>query len=306
MDGKVKIGLIGLGSIARKAYMPVLLRERDWVLSGCYSRTPEKRKAFAEEYRIKEYESLEALSEQVDAVIINSSTESHFELARFFLEKGIHVLIDKPLASSVDECEKLVFASVHNKAKLMVTFNRRFAPLYKMLKDNITSTSLIRIVKNRSSRIGPQSSEFTINDDYIHLVDTARWFFDGKLIMVDGTVAVNSDDHLIYANHYYSSPEGCKIETLLHRDAGKTVEIIEVITEGKTLRVTDLATLEIEENNEKTTISPSQWDTVEKTKGFEDAIVHFVSAIITDQEPESSGMDALATQRVIESIVRSN
>ncbi len=306
MDGKLRIGLVGLGSIARKAYMPVLSIEKDWVLSGCYSRTPEKRKAFAEEYRVKEYESLEELSNNVDAVIINASTESHFELAKFFLEKGIHVLMDKPLASTVEECERLVFFSVHNKAKLMVTFNRRFAPLYRMMKDNITSTSLIRIIKNRSSRVGPENSEFTISDDYIHLVDTARWFFDGKLIIVDGSIAVNSENQLIYANHYYSSPEGCKIETLLHRDSGKTVEIIEVINEGKTLRVIDLATVEIEENNEKRILSPSQWDTVEKTKGFEDAIRHFVNAVLTDTEPESSGMDALATQRVIESIIRTN
>ena len=306
MDGKLRIGLIGLGSIAKKAYMPVLSVEKDWVLAGCYSRTPENRKAFAEEYRIKEYESLEEISQNVDAVIINASTESHFELAKFFLEKGIHVLMDKPLASSVEECERLVFFSVHNKAKLMVTFNRRFAPLYKMIRDNITSTSLIRIIKNRASRIGPENAEFTITDDYIHLVDTARWFFDGKLIIVDGNIAVNSDDQLIYANHYYNSPEGCKIETLLHRDSGKTVEIIEVINEGKTLRVIDLATVEIEENNEKRIITPSQWETVEKTKGFEDAIKHFVSSVITDTEPESSGMDALATQRVIESIIRTN
>ena len=306
MEGKVRIGLVGLGSICRKAYMPVLTREKDWTLSGCYSRTEEKRKAFAEEFRVKEYDSLEELSKNVDAVIINASTSSHFELAKFFLDKGIHVLMDKPLASTVEECEKLVFSSVHNKAKLMVTFNRRFAPLYRMLKDNITSTSLIRIVKNRASRIGPENAEFTINDDYIHLVDTARWFFDGKLIMVDGSMAINGENHLIYANHYYSSPEGCRIETLLHRDSGKTVEIIEVINEGKTLRVTDLATLEIEENNEKRTITPSQWATVEKTKGFEDAISHFISAVILDHEPESSGMDALATQRVIESIIRSN
>ncbi|MGB4589174.1 MAG: Gfo/Idh/MocA family oxidoreductase [Clostridiaceae bacterium] len=306
MDEKIRLGLVGLGSICRKAYMPVLAREIDWVLSGCYARTPETRKAFSEEYRVKAYDTLEELSENIDAVVINSSTESHFELAKFFLDKGIHVLIDKPLASSTEECEKLVFSSVNNKAKLMVTFNRRFAPLYKMLKNNITSTSLIRIVKNRADRIGPETAEFTINDDYIHLVDTARWFFDGKLIMIDGDMAVNGENHLIYAHHYFRSPEGCKIETLLHRDSGKTKEMIEVINEGKTITVIDLATLVIESENETRTVSPSQWATVEKTKGFEDAIKHFVSAIILDKEPESSGMEALATQRVIDSIIQSN
>ena len=306
MEGKIRVGLVGLGSICKKAYMPVLIREKEWVLAGCYARTPETRKAFSEEYRVREYESLEELCENIDAVIINASTESHFELALFFLNKGIHVLIDKPLAATTEECEKLVFSSTYHKAKLMVTFNRRYAPLYRMLKNNITSTSLIRIIKNRSLKIGPEHAEFTVNDDYIHLVDTARWFFDGKLIMVDGDLAINSDNQLIYANHYFRSPEGCKIETLLHRNSGKTTEIIEVINEGKTLRVIDLATLILEENNESKVISPSQWATVEKTKGFEDAIRHFFNCIILDKEPDSSGMEALATQRVIDSIIQSN
>ena len=62
----------------------------------------------------------------------------------------------------------------------------------------------------------------------------------------------------------------------------------------------------IESENETKTVSPSQWATVEKTKGFEDAIKHFISSIILDKEPESSGMEALATQRVIDSIIQSN
>lgn len=306
MEGKLRLGLVGLGSICRKAYMPVVVRQKDWTLAGCYSRTPEKREAFSEEFHIPAFDSLEDLASAVDAVIINTSTASHFEVARFFLEKGIPVLIDKPLASTVEECEKLIFSSVHNKALLMVNFNRRYAPLYRMLKENITATSVIRLVKNRSGRKGPETAEFTLNDDYIHLVDTARWFFDGKLILVDGDVAVNSDNFLIYANHYYRSPEGCRIETLLHRDSGKTTEIIEIINEGKTLRVIDMATLEIEENNERRTFTPGSWSTVEKTRGFEDAILHFVKAVLDNTETESSGKEALATQRVMDTIIHCN
>ena len=305
MDGRVRLGLVGLGNIAKKAYMPVLVKEKDWTLAGCYSRTKENREAFSKEYRVKAYDSLEELSKNIDAVIINASTDSHYGLAKFFLEKGIHVKIDKPLAPTVEECEKLVFASVNNQAKLMVTFNRRFAPLYEKLKKEVTSTSIIRIIKNRSNRIGPEDAKFTINDDYIHLVDTARWLFDGKLIMVDGDVVVNRENQLIYANHSYRSPDGVRIETLLHRDAGKTVEIIEILNEGKALWVIDLATLEIDEDNETRITSPSQWGTVEETKGFEGAINHFINCVFLDEEPRSSGMEALATQRVIDSIIRS-
>jgi len=304
MENRLRIGLVGLGSIAKKAYMPVLSKEDRWVLTGGYSRTKENRDAFQRLYRVPAYDTLAQLAEDCDAVIINASTDAHFPLAKFFLEKGIHVLMDKPLAPTVEECERLVFDSVHSQAKLMVNFNRRFAPLYQLLKEELTPTSLLRIVKNRAHRVGPQEAPFTINDDYIHLVDTARWMVDGKLIMEDGHIAVNSENQLLYANHRFSSPEGIRIETLLHRDAGKTMESIELIKEGKTLRVLDLATLEIQENDETRIKTPSQWDTVEKVKGFEEAIYAFVTAVQEDKEVPSSGMDALATQRIMDALIR--
>ena len=304
MDERIKLGLVGLGSICRKAYMPVLSKETKWTLVGGYARTKERRDDFEREYRVKAYESLTALSEDVDAVIINASTDSHFTLAKFFLEKGIHVMIDKPLAPTVEECERLVFYSVHHQAKLMVNFNRRFAPLYQAVKDEITPTSLIRIVKNRCGRIGPEDALFTLNDDYIHLVDTARWLVDGKLIMEDGNIEVNGDNQLIYAKHRFVSPEGLQVETLLHRDSGKTLELMELVKEGKTVRVIDLATMETDVMNETRIKSPSQWDTVEKVKGFSDAIDAFSDAILLNHEMPSSGMEALATQRVMDSLLR--
>ncbi|HBT19029.1 MAG TPA: virulence factor MviM [Clostridiaceae bacterium] len=305
MENRLRIGLVGLGSITKKAYMPVLSKEDRWVLVGGYSRTKENREAFQRLYGVPAYDTLAQLAEDCEAVIINASTDAHFALAKFFLEKGIHVLMDKPLAPTVEECERLVFDSVHSQAKLMVNFNRRFAPLYKLLKEELTPTSLLRIVKNRAHRVGPQEAAFTINDDYIHLVDTARWMVDGKLIMEDGHIVVNNQNQLLYANHRFSSPEGIRIETLLHRDAGKTMESIELIKEGKTLRVLDLATLEVQENDETRIKSPSQWDTVEKVKGFEEAIYTFVTAVQEDKAVPSSGMDALATQRIMDALIRS-
>lgn len=305
MAEKTRLGLVGIGSICKKAYMPVLLKEKDWTLSGCYSRSEEKRKAFGEEYRMKVFDSLEEMADSVDAVVINTSTESHFELASFFLEKGKHVLIDKPLAETVEECEKLVLASVRNNATLMVTYNRRFAPMYRFLKDRITSTSLIRIVKNRSGGTGPRDFEFTLKDDYIHLVDTARWLFDGKLILVDGELAVNSENQLIYAEHFFRSPEGCRIQTVMHRDSGLDREILEVITEGATYRVIDMSVLETEKDGSLITEYPSPWNTPERMKGFEDAILHFFEVVSREKEPLSNGREALATQRMIDSIVKS-
>lgn len=306
MEGKVRLGLVGLGSIASKAYMPVLTRETDWTLTGCYARTPEKRAAFSAIHGVPAMDSLEALAEVADAVVVNTSTESHHEVAAFFLDRGIHVLIDKPLTATLKEAEDLVFRSVHHQALLMVSFNRRFVPLYQKVKEAVTPHALVRIVKNRDRRVGPQSADFTLQDDYIHLVDTARWLVQGKLILEDGDIHVNADNQLVYANHRFRSPDGVRVETLLHRNAGRTQETLEIITEGRTLRVRDLATLEVEAEDTLTITAPSQWATVEKTKGFEGVIQHFTRCVVLKEEPRSSGMEALATQRLIDSIIRSN
>ena len=62
--------------------------------------------------------------------------------------------------------------------------------------------------------------------------------------------------------------------------------------------------METDVKNETRIKSPSQWDTVEKVKGFSDAIDAFSDAILLNKEMPSSGMEALATQRVMDSLLR--
>ena len=305
MNQKIKVGLVGIGAINAKAYMPVLVKEDNWEIVGAYSRSEKNRYKFQNRYNIKAYDSLESLSKNIEAVIINTPTESHHELSKYFLNKGIHVLVDKPLANSLKEAEDLVFHSVHNKKNLMVMFNRRYAPNYKMLKDNLTSSSIIRIVKHRSNRIGPEDSTFTLKDDYIHLIDTALWFFDGNLIFSDGNIVLDNKNQLVLANHHFKTKIGAKIETILHRNTGITKEYIEIINEGQIITVTDFGRIVEEKDGKEIMTYPTQWDTVEKTKGFEDGIKEFFKSI-KNKELKHQGKEALKTQRLIDFIINNN
>lgn len=306
MNHKIKVGLVGIGSINEKAYMPVLVKEDNWEIIGAYSRTEKNRNEFENKYNIKAFDTLESLSDEIEAVIINTPTDSHFELAKFFLDKGVHVLVDKPLANTLKEAEELVFHSVHNKKALMVMFNRRYAPNYKILKDSLTSTSIIRIVKHRANRLGPQDAVFTLKDDYIHLIDTALWLFDGNLILSDGKVVVDNKNQLVIANHHFKTKSGAKIETLLHRNTGITKEYIEIINEGQIINVIDFGTIKEEKEEKEIITYPGQWDTVEKTKGFEDGINEFFKSIKNNNEDKHQGKEALKTQRLIDFIINNN
>ncbi len=133
---KLRIGVVGLGGIAQKAWLPVLAAASDWMLQGAWSPTRAKALPICESWRIPYADSLSSLAASCDAVFVHSSTASHFDVVSTLLNAGVHVCVDKPLAENLRDAERLVELAARKKLTLMVGFNRRFAPLYGELKRN--------------------------------------------------------------------------------------------------------------------------------------------------------------------------
>ncbi len=97
----MKIGIIGLGDIAQKAYLPVITQRPDLELVFC-TRNPALVTQLAQRYRISENctDYRELLGYNVDAVMTHAATSAHPQIAQFFLEHGIPTFVDKPLAAS--------------------------------------------------------------------------------------------------------------------------------------------------------------------------------------------------------------
>lgn len=300
----VRIGLVGLGNISQKVYLPFLSKQNDWSLVGAYSTTESKRKKICKSYRINEFHNLSDLLKNCDAIFVNSSTNSHFEIVSEALKKGKDVYVDKPLASSLDEAEQLAELSIKSNRKLMVGFNRRFAPMYIQAKKNInTTTSLIRIDKHKIDSIRSENFQITLLDDYIHLVDTARWLGqpNGE---VNGSIKVTDNKQLIFAEHNYKSRNDIDIFFDMHRKCGTNLERLEIITEDSMVRVENMNTMEIERNGKlEISVSPP-WETIIKVKGFEDTILHFINSIIGNTNPIVDGVEGLKTQRMLNDIIK--
>ena len=123
-----RIGMVGLGTIAQRVYLPLLSQQKEWIFVGAYSPTAAKRTALTSSYRIQDFASLPDLIQACDAVFVHSATATHFAVVSGLLRHGVDVYVDKPLAATVREAEMLVEYSRKTRRKLMVGFNRRLPP----------------------------------------------------------------------------------------------------------------------------------------------------------------------------------
>lgn len=133
----MKIGVIGLGNIAQKAYLPTYSECRHLAEFVLATRNPETRQKIADQYGFTEtVETVEELIEaKIDACFVHVATKVHGAVVRQLLQAGIHVFVDKPLSEELAEVKELQALAVAKNLRLMVGFNRRFAPYTEVLKN---------------------------------------------------------------------------------------------------------------------------------------------------------------------------
>lgn len=299
----LRIGMVGLGGIAQKAWLPVLSAARDWVLAGAYSPTREKAQLLCAMYRMPYFASLQELAAQCDAVFVHSATESHYAVVSELLRAGVHVCVDKPLAATLGEAEKLVTLAARQNLTLMVAFNRRFAPLYRELKAQMGSAASLRMDKHRTDSVGPGDLRFTLLDDYLHVVDTALWLAGGDARLESGRLHTNEHGQMLYAEHHFSRGE-VQITTSMHRRAGSQREALQAVTDGALIDITDMREWR-EERGDGIRLAPVPgWQSQLEQRGFVGCARHFIDCVANQTMPETAGDEALRALRVVETLWR--
>lgn len=301
---KLRIGVIGLGGIAQKAYLPVLSHAENWTLAGGFSPNQQKAQAICDSYRMACFSRIDELASQCDAVFVHSSTASHYEVVGQLLAQGVHVYVDKPLAAELDQAEQLV-EQAHKAGKaLMVGFNRRFAPLYRQLKENMQDAASLRMDKHRTNSVGPNDLRFTLLDDYLHVVDTALWLAGGNATLESGLLQINEADQMLYGEHHFLCGETL-VTTSMHRRAGTARESIQAVTEGAVYQLDNMQNWREEQQDTLTQLPVPGWQSTLAQRGFVGAIEHFVDCVSNQTAPETSGEQAIYAQAMIEKILNS-
>ncbi len=136
----VRIGLIGLG-VMGELYARIYAAHPLASLVAVSSRRPSKIAEYEGRFGAKGYLDYREMidREQLDAVIIATPDDTHFEPAKKALLAGRHVLIEKPLTTTVAEADELVRLAAKNRLKIQVTFNHRWLSSYHQAKKSVAN-----------------------------------------------------------------------------------------------------------------------------------------------------------------------
>ena len=296
----MKIGIIGLGDIAKKAYLPVLSDKEGIELVLC-TRNQDTLNSLSKKYRIQEkVQSVEELIMRgIDAAIVSTATEAHFEIAETLLRNGIHTYIDKPISMNIHETKTIVKLAKENGKIAMVGFNRRFIPKVKELKEK-GKANLIIMQKNRFS--APDFVRRFVVEDFIHVVDTLRFLMDTEVKDVKVDYLKNGEmlEHLVIT----LIGEGCTVIGIMNRNSGVTEEIIEYMTGNDKYVVNSLVETTHYHNKEINISKFGDWEPTLYKRGFYQLIDHFIDCVQNNNTPEPSIDDSLITHEICEKIVK--
>lgn len=284
-----KIGVIGLGNIAQKAYLPVmatLQNEFEWHLT---TRNKAKGEMLEKKYGFKHFHQTldELIAEKPLAVFVHTPTRTHFEIIKQLLTAGINVYVDKPISEDLAEVESLYKLAAEKQLLLTCGFNRRFAPFNQELKQ---VTDKRTIVSEKIREEAHQPAAFAIFDLMIHSVDTAVYLMDEEVRDVNNFL-VTKDGNL---EQGYITLTGTKSQAqiITNMTGGSNLELSTV--QGSKMRqvVTNLGLLQTYQTGSITQTSRPDWENTLVTRGFDPIIKAFLKAVLEGSanpvSPESS------------------
>jgi predicted dehydrogenase len=132
----VKLAVVGCGAIAEAYFLPVLTTRADtcsklWLIDS----NPGRLKAVSNQFGISATaSSLDQVLDDIDAAVIATPHDTHFELSRMLIEAGKHVFCEKPLTTTIEEAAELVAAAECANVILMTNNWRRNCPTFREIK----------------------------------------------------------------------------------------------------------------------------------------------------------------------------
>lgn len=277
--------MIGLGSIACKAHLPVMTQQPDVELILC-TRQSEMLGQLMKQYRIHEgytdYRELAAA--RLDAVMIHSATQSHFEIVEFFLKQGLPVFVDKPLTDSYPTCESLHNLAEQKQLPLFMGFNRRYLPLLNQhlnLSDTHDNRLLsLRWEKHRHAEPG-QIRTFLF-DDFIHPLDSTN--LHGDLSQDSLHISIQSDQDQLGRIDVQWQRGNTLFHASMNRLFGITQEVISASYLNISYQFDSFLTGTCWQNNQTQKLQLPDWTPMLASKGFFAMTDHWLEVVKTGRQ----------------------
>lgn len=281
----MKIGVIGIGNIAQKAYLPVMVEMQDTIEWHLCSRNQEALESIGKKYGFNHlYVSIEEwLDSGIEAAFVHVATVAHGEIIRTLLERGIPVYVDKPISDRLEETKELIELADAKGLLLTAGFNRRLAPLVQRLKE-IPDKKMIIIQKDRVKNV--EEVRFAIYDSFIHIADTALYLLDDEVVSVQSHIVEKDGELKRVWLVLETNTTSCFVS--MNYEAGANQEVMEVQSLEGVVRVMNLTDMTITRKGEKQIVSFEDWEGTLCKRGFAPLIHEFVEGIAKKENPVST------------------
>lgn len=320
---KVRYAVVGLGHIAQVAVLPAFSHTTNCELTALVSGDPVKRKELSDRYKILHSYSYEQYTEclqsgEVDAVYIALPDSMHCSYSVRAALMGVHVLCEKPMANSVDECEQMIRAARDGAARLMIAYRLHF---------DIANIEAIEIA--RSGKLGDVRLFHSINTQNVAagnvrlLRETGRGpLFDMGVYCINAARYLFADEPIeVFCQHLNSGEERFRevpeMSAALLRFPGERtasftcgygasgLNSYQIVGTKGDLRMQPAFAYAAELRSAATIDSKTKEKTYPIRDQFAPELDYFADCIQHHRDPEPSGIEGLADIRIIEALCKS-
>ena len=204
---RLRVGVIGvghLGSLHARMYAEIPAAE----LIGVMDTDAARADAIARDLHVTSFRTPEELLGRVSAVSIAAPTSSHFELARRAIGAGVHALIEKPMASTIEEASAIVELAKEKKVKIQIGHIERFNPALLALQKYELCPMFVE--SHRLAQFNPRGTDVAVVLDLmIHDIDIIVSLVHSPVASIEANGVAVVSDTIDIANARIQFENGC-------------------------------------------------------------------------------------------------
>lgn len=322
MPSKIRYAVVGLGHIAQVAILPAFAHAENSQLAVLFTGDPDEKRSLGEKYGVPVHAYAEfetALKDlQVDAVFIALPNTLHREYTERAAALGVHVLCEKPLATTEEDCLAMIRACADARVHLMTAYRLHFTDAHvraiQMAKDGelgrlrYFSSLFTMQVAADNIRVRTEAGGGPLFDIGIYCINAARYFFQGEPLQVMTATATSDDPRFTEVEEMASVilrfPDECLASFTCSFGSADMDQLDLIGTKGSlhmepAYGYTDDLKWVVKcgaRTDAKTFAAGDQ---------FAGELIYFSNCIREGREPEPSGDEGLADVRIINAILDS-
>lgn len=302
----LRVAVVGVGYLGR-IHAQKYLALPDVTLVGVSDKRVDAGREFAASCGVEFFDDPRSLLGRVDAVTIATSTPAHYEIAKLFLDNGVHVFVEKPLTTTSAEARELTADAERAGLKLQVGHVERFNPALLSARDRLGTVRFIEC--HRLAPFKTRGADVdVVLDLMIHDLDVILSLIDGRPTTVSAVGICVLTDNVDIANARIEFDTGAIANVTASRVSMSAQRKFRVFQRNQYLSIdfgngdVQLVTHDSGSAAELRSLEEQRWN-LEKGDALLAEVVAFVSSVRNDEPCVVGGRDGVAALELAESIL---